>query len=58
LKKLPAVPAYVGLCALMGMAHSTAWTQYLLFQENVAGLQPAHLVLMGTVSEITITLCE
>ncbi len=42
----------------MGMAHSTAWTQYLLFQENVAGLQPAHLVLMGTVSEITITLCE
>lgn len=42
----------------MGMAHSTAWTQYLLFQENVAGLQPYHLVLMGTVSEITITLCE
>lgn len=58
MKKLPAVPAYVGLCALMGMAHSTAWTQYLLFQENVAGLQPAHLVLMGTVSELTITLCE
>lgn len=55
---LPAYPAYLWLTGVMGFSHSLAWTQYLLFQDNVAGLQPYELVLMGTAAEVTIALCE
>ncbi|MBX3096554.1 MAG: MFS transporter [Fimbriimonadaceae bacterium] len=56
--RIPAYPGYLWLTGLMGFAHSLAWTQYLLFQDNVAHLLPYQLVLMGTVAEITIALCE
>ncbi len=56
--EIRAVPGYLWLTGATGFGHGLLWTVYLLWQERVGMLTPQQMVLMGTVAEITILLCE
>lgn len=56
--EIRAVLGYLWLTGATGFGHGLLWTVYLLWQERVGMLTPQQMVLMGTVAEITILLCE
>ncbi len=54
----PAYRSHLVLSFLADGAHVLIWTGFTVFQLTVVGMSPLQLVLVGSVLEITILLCE
>ncbi|GAB4425715.1 MAG: MFS transporter [Chloroflexi bacterium OHK40] len=54
----PAYRSHLILCFLADGANVLIWTGFTVFQLTVVGMSPLQLVLVGSVLEITILLCE
>lgn len=54
----PAYRSHLVLSFLADGAHVLIWTGFTVFQLTVVGMSPLQLVLIGSVLEITILLCE
>ena len=54
----PAYRSHLVLSFLVDGAHVLIWTGFTVFQLTVVGMSPLQLVLVGSVLEITILLCE
>jgi DHA3 family tetracycline resistance protein-like MFS transporter len=54
----PAYRSHLSLSFLADGAHVLIWTGFRVFQLTVVGMSPLQLVLVGSVLEITILLCE
>ncbi len=54
----PAYRSHMVLSFLINGAHVLIWTGFTVFQLTVVGMSPFQLVLVGSVLEITILLCE
>ncbi|MFN8534235.1 MAG: MFS transporter [Dehalococcoidia bacterium] len=58
MNRLPAFPTYLGLSFASATAYQLSATINLVFQNEVAGLNPLQLVLVGSVLELTVLLGE
>lgn len=58
MKRLNAATAYYLLSAIMTLANAIMFTTYAVYYVQRIGMNPLQLVLVGTVLELTILLCE
>ncbi|UBF27370.1 MFS transporter [Kovacikia minuta CCNUW1] len=58
MRKLPATTVYLILTAASTLFNYSVFTVSAIYRVNVAGLNPLQLVLVGTVMEATVFLCE